>query len=1021
MFMKTNMWKRVGMVLSFLLLIGSSSIAFAQVKTVNGKVVDAAGDPVIGAGVIVLQDKDKGTVTDFDGLFSIAVAPGQTLQVSSVGFITKDVVVPADGSVLNIVLEEDVNLLDDVIVIGYGTAKKSDLTGATSSLGGERISSKNKPLLANQLQGSMAGVQVTRSSGDPSSSASIIVRGITSTASTAPLVIIDGIPGSINDVASDNIKDIQVLKDAASASIYGARAAAGVILITTKRAKINELRLSYGFEYGVDTPTARPEFIGSIDWMQGLNEVSYNGGATSQYSQYAKDYIENYAQNHIKDPDLYPDSDWMSAGLAKSATHKRHSFNLSGGTSKLKTNFSVNYYDADGLSPKQNYKRFNIRSNNDYNVNEWIHASADVNITYGSKTAPHFQEGSILQSLMFRAPIYPIWYADGEYAYGKSGDNSIAAMDLAGKKLDDTYNLASKLQLDFTLLKGLTVSAAVAPSLMFFEEKDHSVGFKLRDSGGDYKPATQYGSTQVQELRNSSRSLTTQFYANYKLDAKKHSFNAMAGYEGYYYEYANVSAKRTNYSLDAYPYLSVGPEDYQYNTGVGNHQAYNSVFGRIMYSYANKYLLQANVRADASSRFANGYRWGTFPSVSAGWVISEEPWFNVNGINTLKLRASAGQLGNEQISGNYFPYMATLSLGTAYLPTTAGSVELAQTGYQMDYAFNDITWETTTSYDLGLDLSALDSRLRFSGDVYYKKTTDMLEYIGFPLYFGYNAPKYNVADMHTTGWEFEIAWNDQIGDFAYGASFNLSDYRSKMGYMSDRRNISGNKLIEEGSYYQEWYMWESDGIILNEAGMKNADGSKIATVNGNDKPGCIKYVNQNDDNVINDADKVKLGNSLPEYQYGASFFANWKGFDFNLSLQGIGHQRSYWSWPVQPFNLQAYACPKVAYDSHWSPFATDEQNAKAKYPAFTTNTANVYGASDFYLFNGAYMRVKDITLGYTIPQNLTQKIKINSLRFYVSCNDLPAFSKYPKGYDPEWNRSGDLIMSSYIFGLNINF
>ncbi|MDD4514634.1 SusC/RagA family TonB-linked outer membrane protein, partial [Massilibacteroides sp.] len=584
------------------------------------------------------------------------------------------------------------------------------------------------------------------------------------------------------------------------------------------------------------------------------------------------------------------------------------------------------------------------------------------------------------------------------------------------------YRVGGKIQLDLTPIEGLTFTAIASPQFTSYKEKDHKKKYEVYRITGDLTSGSGYSSTNLSEKRNDTYSLTMQFFANYKLQVKRHSIGLMAGYEDYTYKWENLGASRTNYSLDNFPYLDLGPQDYQYNNGSAGHNAYRSIFGRIMYSWADRYMLQANIRSDGSSRFADGHRWGTFPSVSAGWIISEEDWFNKSVINYIKLRGSIGQLGNERI-GSEFPYQAKLSFGTGFIPNASTGVsDVVQTAYQTDYAFKNITWETTTTYGVGADITLLSNRLSTSVDYYYKKTTDMLMEVGFPSYFGYNAPQNNAADMHTKGWDFELAWRDQINDFRYGVSFNISDYRSRMGYMADRQNIDGAKITEEGSYFNEWYGYKNLGIILNEAAMLDKDGNKIAVLTNNDKAGNIRYQDIDGDGKITASnDRVRLGNSLPELQYGGSLWAEWKNFDFNLSFQGIGHQLVYWSWPGTPFNYQAYASPLNLIESHWSPTATDAENAKAKYPKLTTNNTNIYAKSDFYLFNGAYMRIKNITLGYTIPSDITKKFLVNNLRVYFSANDLPAFSKYPSGYDPEWNRSSDLIMSSYIFGLNVSF
>lgn len=988
-------------------------------KRITGVVKDANGEPVIGANIVV-KGTTNGTITDMDGNFVLDVPAGAILHVSYIGYSDKEIPVGSQTA-LAISLAEDSQALDEVVVIGYGTARKIDLTGSTSSLGGEKLRVKSSPQLSTQMQGQMAGVQITRTSGDPSAGSSIRVRGVTTLSTNDPLVIVDGVPGSLMDIAPEDVKDIQVLKDAASAAIYGSRAAAGVILVTTNRAKDKEFHLSYNMEYGIDKATTVPKFANAVQWMQGYNELTYNDGASSPYSSYSEDFLNSYMQNRLTDPDRYPDTDFMGLGLKNHTNHQRHSLSLTGGTDKLKTNFSLNYYDADALYRNKSYERINVRSNNDYQINSWIHANVDVNLMYAKSLAPHSLEGSSMGDLMYRSPIYNVYWSDGRYADGKDGDNPIALNQLGGQNKIENFKVGGKFQLDITPVKNLVLTAIAAPTYTFTKGKDHKTRYDVYRITGETIPGTGYANTSLAETRNDTRSLTMQFYANYNFKIDRHSIGVMAGYEDYSYEWENEGASRLNYNLNNFPYLNLGPEDFQYNSGTAGHNAYRSVFGRVMYSWADRYMLQANIRSDGSSRFASGHRWGTFPSVSAGWVISEESWFNKKTINYLKLRGSIGQLGNERI-GSEFPYQARLSFGSGFIPNAAsGGADVVQTAYQSDYAFRTLTWETTTTYGVGADIALLNNRLRGSLDWYYKKTSDMLMQVGFPSYFGYNAPQNNAADMNTKGWDLEISWSDQIDDFRYGVSFNLSDYRSRMGYMADRQNISSRKITEEGSYYNEWYGYKSMGVILNEDAMME-NGQKIPVLTNNDKAGNIRYVDIDGDGKITASnDRVRLGNSLPEMQYGGSLWAEWKNFDFNLSFQGIGHQLSYWNWPVSPFLFQAYSCPANLIESHWSPLASDAENAKAKYPKLTTNDANIYAASDFWLFNGAYMRVKNITLGYTIPSDITKKFHVDRLRFYFSANDLPAFSKYPKGYDPEWNRFSDLLMSSYIFGLNVSF
>ena len=586
-------------------------------------------------------------------LFNISVAPGATLSISYIGYKPVEIKINSQNS-YNITLEEDSEALDEVVVIGYGTARKIDLTGSTASLGGDKLQMKNTPQLANQLQGQMAGVQVTRSSGDPNSGATIRVRGVTTLSTNDPLVIIDGVPGTLGDIAPEDVKDIQVLKDAASAAIYGSRAAAGVILVTTKRARNKEFHLSYNMEYGIDAATTKPKFANAVQWMKGYNELAYNDGASSLNSAYSEDLINNYAQLRAENPDLYPDTDFMGLGLNNTTHHQRHSLSLSGGTEKLKTNFSLNYYESEALYDNKDYERFNVRSNNDYTINNWIHANVDVNLLYSKQNSPHNGAGgSIMKDLMFSSPLYNAYWADGRYADGKDGDNPIAYHNLSGNNRGEYYRVGGKLQLDLTPIKDLTLTAVASPRYTFDKKKDHKMAYDVYRISGDPISGGGYSTTSLSETRDDTYSLTMQFYANYKFQIQRHSIGLMAGYEDYTYKWENEGASRTNFTLDNFPYLDLGPEDYQFNSGKAGHNSYRSIFGRIMYSWADRYMLQANIRSDGSSRFAEGHRWGTFPSVSVGYRVSEEPFMEgFIGLSELKIRASYGVAGNNSI-GNY--------------------------------------------------------------------------------------------------------------------------------------------------------------------------------------------------------------------------------------------------------------------------------------------------------------------------------------------------------------------------------
>ena len=1006
-----------------LLAFGGISTAMAQ-NLVRGNVVDQNGEPLVGAAVILIGDSTKGTVTDVNGNFELAAKEGQTLQFTSIGYKTVNFKLGNQTSI-KVTMEEDRQFLDEVVVVGYGTARKGDLTGSMSSVQGSSLTNRSTQQISNAMQGQIAGVQVTRSSGGPGDSGTIRVRGVTTMSTNDPLVIVDGVPSSLNDVLASDVETMTVLKDAASAAIYGSRAAAGVILITTKRARDKDFNLEYNLEYSVDTPTARPKNGSAVDWFNVKNEITWNDGASDPYSVYSQEYINDYMANNAVDPIHYPNTDWVDVMTKSVTTHQQHTLSLSGGTENLRTKFTFNYQDGNGYFRynNRNYERYAGRLNNDYNITKWLHASVNIDFSASNSSSPSF--GSAMDWTYIMSPIYGPYWEDGSYQDVKDGANGLAALREGGTSKSNYYKFGGKIQLDIKPFKDLTITGIFAPRYSFTMNKNFSKAVKVYYENGNSALFETMKTTNLSETRNISSNHTYQFYANYQHVWGDHSFSAMAGYEGYKAKWENLGASRSNYLLDTYPYLNIGPEDYQYNSGSAGHNAYQSVFGRLMYSYNNKYMIQANVRADGSSRFHKKSRWGVFPSVSAGWVISQEPWFkdNVKPVNYLKLRGSIGQLGNERI-GSEFPYMASMSFGTSYMyDKSKNEVTALQNAAQVYYAFDDITWETTTTYGVGIDAAFFNQRLTLTADYYYKKTENMLLTLGFPSYSGFSAPSQNAGDMHTTGWDLELKWSDQVGeDFWYSVSANVSDYRSKMGYMGDKRTISGNYIIEQGSYYNEWYLYKSNGLFLTDADLYDAEGNKVAVLSKNDKAGDVRYVDVVEDGVINADDKVKMGNSLPEYLYGGNISMGYKNFDFSLSFQGVGHQTVMFNtgW-ISPLKNKWGAVPELLLGNYWSQHNTPEENANMKYPRLSDTNSSSYTGSDYWLFNGGYFRVKNISVGYTLPKNIAKHIVMKNLRVYVSVNDLPAISNFPKGYDPELGYRSHFLSTSFIFGVNVKF
>lgn len=1001
----------------------------ARAGWLSGSIKDEVGQPVIGA-TIIQKGTARGTTTDAGGNFSLQVAPGTVLNIACMGYVSQEV--EADGrNFYAIVLKEDSKVLDEVVVVGYGTMKKKDLTGAVAAVGGADLASRKTTHLSTALQGAIAGVTVTRDNNAPGAAAgSIKVRGVTTIGDTSPLVIVDGVPGSINDVNPNDVESMSVLKDAASASIYGSRAAAGVILITTKRAREQDLSIRYNFEYGLEIPTKQPQYVGVKRFLETTNELRYNDNKSGGWNQaYSADDVNNWAEYHRTDPDKYPSTDWVGMILKKSAPRQTHTISVAGGSRAVKSNVSFVYDKVEGLYADRYYERFMFRANNDFTVNKYLSATLDVNFKRTKNHQPYY---SPFSEMRMAPMIYPAVWANGAYADGKNGANPYASVHSGGFK-DDGYSQAGgRAAITVTPVDGLKISAVIAPNYTFEKKKYFRKAvpyFSSDDPGAAAGYLVGYETTRLSESRNDSYKVTVQGIVNYMKMFGKHDLNAMAGYETYYSFGENLGASRDQYELDNFPYLDIGPLDFRDNSGSATELSYTSWFGRVAYRFDNRYLLQANVRCDGSSRFHSDYRWGVFPSFSAGWVISEEAFMknaDVSWLSYLKLRVSYGTLGNERITdkdGNalYYPYQAFINFSDVLFYRN-GAVVPELSAAQWAYAVENISWETTRSVDAGLDANFFNNRLRFTADYYNKQTKNMLLALEIPDYVGFDNPQRNTGKMYTNGYDLEIAWNDRIGDLRYGISANFSDFVSGMGDLGGTEFL-GDQVKVEGGEFNEWYGYLSNGLLLTE---EDLNGPKL---NDNVRRGDIKYKDISgpdgvpDGKISPEYDRVLLGGSLPRFQYGGRVNVDCKGIDFSLAFQGVGRRNVRLSPAmVQPLQQNWGNTPAIIDGRYWSEKNTDEQNAKAHYPRLTYANAGVnYAMSDYWLFNGRYFRLKNLTLGYTLPAALTEKITIKQARVYVAANDLLCFSRYPAGWDPEMGSSSYPITTSVLFGLSVKF
>lgn len=929
--------------------------------TVRGQVTDANGEAIIGASIVVKDNPTQGTVTDIDGNFNLSNLPEDAvLNISYVGMQPQSI--PVQGrSMIRVTLLEDTEMLDELVVIGYGTMKKSDLTGAISTVTGDQLARRNATQLSTALQGAMPGLMVTRSNSTPGATADIKVRGITTIGDSNPLVIVDGVPGDINEVHSNDIESITVLKDAASASIYGARAAAGVILITTKRAKSNELSLNYDFNYGMEIPTSQPKNVGFQRYLEMANELRYNDNPSGgKYQEYTQEQVENWVKMNPTDPDTYPITDWRELLLRNYAPRQSHALSLTGGLNFVKSRASLNFDDTDGLLTVNNinYKRYIVGVNNDFTFNKYLGASLDLNMVRTESYKP--SEGNIWYMIRAYSPAYAWKWSHGGLADVKGGNNPYGRVKEGGSNQGWYTKLGGRIAINFTPIEGLKFSAIASPNYYISKNKI----FKLQAGfTGPEDPNViigyfqGYATTSLTEGRYDTNDLTTQFLTTYDKKLGNHSLNFMVGNENFSYFNEGLSASRDLYELKEFPYLSIGPRTLIDNAGYASENAYRSFFGRFTYNYANRYLLQVNYRYDGSSRFHKDYRWGGFPSLSLGWVISEENFIknaNLENLSFLKFRAAYGSLGNEKI-GNY-PYQALIDFTKALFYDTPSSV--TPTPYngaaQIQYAIKDLSWETTKTFDIGVDAVLFNNRMSLTFDYYNKQTNDMLLDLKIPGYMGFDNPQQNTGKMFTKGFDLEASWRDEIGDFRYAISANLSDFVSKMGDLGGTQFL-GSQVKFEGSEFNEWYGYLSDGLFLTEEDVNNS-----ARLNSNITVGDVKLKDVSgpdgvpDGLISSEYDRVLLGGSLPRFMYGGTLSAGYKDFDISMTIQGVGKQNArITSGMATPMPGKWGHIPAILDENYWSTYNSDDENARVKYPRLTdTNSGSNLSMSDFWMFNG---------------------------------------------------------------------
>ncbi len=994
-----------------------------QEKSVKGKVTDAEGLPLPGVSVII-KGTATGTVTNADGEYSIPNVPANTiLQLSFVGLKTLEVAV-GDQTTVNVVMEEESIGIEEVVAVGYGTQKKANLTGAVSTVSLPQMEKRTVAQTSLALQGLVPGVTVTQRSGKPGGDGGIIsVRGKTTIGNNDVLVLIDGVESSINSIDPKSIESISVLKDAASAAIYGNRAANGVILITTKRAEDGKAYVSYNSYVAKGVPTNVPQYVGAVDFMKYISIAKRAVGMTPEYSE---EYIQEYAEGVARKDPNYPDVDWFDATATNNGLITNHFLTISQGTKEIKSLTQAGYMSQNGITENTNFKRYTLRSNTDYNISSKFAVRSDIALVYTDAKEP--SKLSTGYNWVGRIPANQAAYlADGRYGPGWQGVNPVAYYKDGGTLNNTAPSGIMNFVATFKPVEDLELQGQYALNYWEGHTTNWNKRVQLYLNDGTPDPQTQSKSTLTETTSRSLRNLLIGRATYKKSFNDAHNIKVMAGYQQETFWNKWHTGYREVFPFPDYPVLNAGGEENQKASGSASDYALQAFFGRINYDFKGKYLFEANLRYDGSSRFAEDYRWGLFPSVSGGWRVSEEPfWSSIKDVVTnFKLRASWGQLGNQNTLNGYYPSQSTVNLGTNYIfdkGITSGAAITTM-------ANSIISWETTTMTNIAIEFNLL-KKLDFTAEYYYRQTDDILLNLDIPLIIGLTAPAQNAGKLENKGWEIAASYNDKFGDFNFSAMFNISDVRNKILDLKGI-NETGLTVNREGYPMQSLYGYEADGYIVPEDYDEN--GTYMgATQIGNFGPGDIKYKDQltedtdgdgipdAGDGVINTSDQVIIGSTIPRYTFGLNLFGEYKGFDINVLFQGVGKADGYvWGHSIGSF-YEGGSMPEIGKD-YWT-----NENRDAMFPRLAFNNSNNQQNSSFWVKDAAYLRLKNVQLGYTVPGNILSKIGISNLRFYVSTDNVFTVTKFWKYFDvesPILSGYGNFypIMRTTTIGIDLKF
>ena len=1013
-----------------------------QSSVVKGVVKDSNGEPLLGVNVLV-KGTTIGAVTDIDGNFSFEAPAGCTLVISYIGFESQEVKVKGNAP-LNIILKEDSEALDEVVVIGYGTQKKVNLTGAVSAVTGEEIAKRPVSNTSTMLQGQMPGLRITSDKGQPGNeSVQMRVRGqgTYSSAGSNPLVLINGVEGDLATLDPNIIESVSVLKDAASASIYGSRAANGVILITTKNGSEMKERVSvrYNGNFAVHNPTTLLDLIwDSPTYMKYFNMAKENSGSpiTERYTQ---EMIDAYT--NPTDPQKYPSFNWLDY-MFDPAFVQQHNVNVSGTIGKTSYNASLSMVNQPGTMKGQEYQRYNASLDLTSQVNDWVKIGMYFTGSRSYRQETRQGDTDAYLSTISQAPTYMPWlpddgsgikrYTSKAYTFESNNKNMVAIAETENFKKYVNSDANVQAWAEIKPFKGLTWYTKGAIRYKAQHYKDWGA---IPTPIYFYHDGTQNGTLNTNGTgltSNMEYSTYVNLYTYLKYDwlssNKDHSLSAMAGYSLESYRYDVLQGYRQDYDFPLHE-LNAGNSSVQTNSGSSQEWGLVSGFFRLNYGFKDRYLVELNARYDGSSRIASQSRWGVFPSFSLGWRVTEEEWMKDlqwDWLNSLKLRGSWGLLGNQNI--DLYSYYALVSTGKDYgFNNTDLSSGVAQTAISNQ----NLKWETTAIGDFGADLTLFNG-FNVTFDWYKKRTYDILRKAQGNALLGLDAPYINDGEMVNKGIEVSLGYNGYVRDgFFEGLSYNANVYfdRSRNTLTKYGADYITNGLIcSEGLPYESFYGYKAIGIFKDDDEVRNSPKQ----FNDNTQAGDIKYADISGpdgvpDNVVDEYDRTIIGNRFPNFEYSVSLGASWRGFDLSLLGQGVSGVDHYASgWGLRPF-YQGTPISQDYIDNMWT-----EEHTNAKYPrlyfADMGGTKN-QRESTYWLYDGSYFRLKNLTFGYTLPKAMTQKAKIQRLRVYFSGDNLLTFTKFPQGGDPErnYNSTKGTRLVYYpqnriiSFGINLDF